>query len=358
MTKKNKLKSREISMRPFVYLRPSISEISIRFLVLLSLYVIMLLCTKSYSAFLVVLTSVLGSLCAASLNFLIFKEPPFHAITILNQGLIIGLLLPEHYPVLVVFFLTFFTLFVSRCLIFKSINSWLNIAAVAVIMAWFVGKKYFPSFLVTSDLLAVRNPSVYLIENGIFPIYDFDRTVISFLNEKIFSLLHVTVPEGFVSLLWDSKSAIPAFRFNLLTIICSIIVFSDKAFSSSIPCLFLLVYSLLVRLFAPLINGGAFNQGDIILALLSSGTLFCLVFMLQWFGTTPVTLGGKIAYGILSGILYFIIVGLGTSPIGMVYTVLIMNIINLIIRSLEEQKNTKIMDNVVLTHPVAVSEEK
>ena len=355
---KSKLSTRETSMRPFVYSRPSISSISIRLLILLSIQVVMLAVTKSFDSLYVVLTAVLGSLCAASLNYLIYKEPPYHAITIVIQGMIIGLLLPANYPIVVVFMLTFGCIFTARSIIFHGVNSWINVSAVAVLIAWFVGKIYFPQFLITSDLLTVRNPSVYLIQNGVFPVYNFDRAFISFMNTRVFSLFHVTVPEGFISLLWDNQSVIPAFRFNILTLISSIIIFADKSFSELIPTLFLIVYALLVRLFAPLINGGAFNQGDIILALLSSGTLFCAFFMLQWFGTNPVTLPGKIIYGILSGVVYFAVTGCGTSPIGMVYTVVIMNVFNLIIRAIEERKNTMIFENVAATHPPVVSEVK
>lgn len=358
ISKIEKLQTRETSMRPFIYSRPSISAISIRILLLLLVQVLMLAVTKSFDSLAVVVTAILGSLCAASLNYLVYKEPPFHSITIVIQGIIIGLLLPAGYPILVVFAITFAGLFISRTLLFKSINSWINISAVVLIIAWFVGRIYFPDFLITSDLLSVRNPSAYLIQNGVFPIYDFDRSFITFLNTRVFSLFHVTVPEGFLSILWDTKSVIPAFRFNIITIISSIIIFSDKAFSGIVPTLFLVVYAVLVRLFAPYINGGAFNQGDIILALLSSGTLFCAVFMLQWFGTTPVTMFGKIVYGIVAGALHFGINGCGTSPIGMVYTVLILNVFNTLIRALEERKYSAITDDVVAKHSPVENEAK
>jgi len=357
-SKKSKLQKRETSMRPFIYSRPSISSIAIRLLILLSLQVVMLIVTKSYDSLFVVLSAVLGALCTASLNYLLFKEPPYHAMSIVIQGLIIGLLLPANYPVIVVFMVTFGILFVARTIVFHGINSWACVPAVAVVICWFIGKIYFPQFLVTSDLLTVRNPSVYLIQNGTFPVYNLDRAFISFLNARVFSLFHVTVPEGFLSLLWDTQSAIPAFRFNIITIISSIVLFSDKAFSELIPCLFLGVYALMVRLFAPFINGGAFNQGDIILALLTSGTLFCAVYMLQIFGTTPVTLIGRIVYGILSGLLYFAITGIGTSPIGMVYTIIILNVLTLMIRALEERKNNIVINSVVAKHPHVTEEVK
>ena len=96
--------------------------------------------------------------------------------------------------------------------------------------------------------------------------------------------------------------------------------------------------------------GGPFNQGDIILALSSSGLLFCTIFLIQWFGTIPVTISGKVISGLTYGICGFLIIGCGTSPIGMMYNILINNIITLFIRSIEEQNNKAGLLKVVAKH--------
>ena len=325
------------NINPFVYVRPSISAVTVRILVLLLIQVVMLLLTKSYDAVIVIGTTTLGGIAAASVNFLIYHEKPFQFMNIILQGIFIGFLLPQEFTVVVAFFITFFTLIISRCIFFKSVNCWINICCVAVMIAWFIGRQYFPQFIITKDLISLKNSSVYLLQNGSFPIYSLDSTITSFLNEKVFSIFKVTIPEGFVSLLWDTNSSIPAFRFNLLTIISSVIIFADNAFSFIIPTLMLCVYAVLIRLFGPIFFGGSFNQGDIILAFLTSGTLFCSVFLIQWYGTVPIFLSGKIILGILAGIIAFLVTGAGTSPIGMVYTVLITNFVNIFIRTFQER---------------------
>ena len=325
------------NINPFVYVRPSISAVTVRILVLLLIQVVMLLLTKSYDAVIVIGTTTRGGIAAASVNFLIYHEKPFQFMNIILQGIFIGFLLPQEFPVVVAFFITFFTLIISRCIFFKSVNCWINICCVAVMIAWFIGRQYFPQFIITKDLISLKNSSVYLLQNGSFPIYSLDSTITSFLNEKVFSIFKVTIPEGFVSLLWDTNSSIPAFRFNLLTIISSVIIFADNAFSFIIPTLMLCVYAVLIRLFGPIFFGGSFNQGDIILAFLTSGTLFCSVFLIQWYGTVPIFLSGKIILGILAGIIAFLVTGAGTSPIGMVYTVLITNFVNIFIRTFQEK---------------------
>lgn len=338
-----KIKTSSTSVRPFIYERPSVSSVCIRILILLLLQVVALFITKSYKSIYVITASTLGAFASISILYLINKEESYHFMTTIIQGLIIGMLLPENYPVVTVFFISLFCLFLSRFFIFKNINAWINVAAVAVVIAWFIGRNFFPDFIITNDLITLKNSSMYLIQNGQFHVFDFDAPVTSFLNNNIFKYFKVTLPEGYVSLLVDTQSIIPAFRFNLLIILSSIVLFSDNSFSSIIPICFLIVYGVLVRLFVPYIFGGMLNQGDIILAFLTSGTLFCIVYMIQWYGTTPLTITGKIFFGILTGAVAFITSGCGTSPIGMVYTVLICNILSLMIRVLEEMSNRAIV---------------
>lgn len=346
--KEAQMKEKANIVQPFIYTVPSISIICYRILFFLFLQLVMLFVTKSYSAIFVVTSAILGSACACALNYLIYREPIYNVLPIIIQGVLIGFLLPESYPLITTFFITFLTLFISRSMIFKSINCWFNVVVLAIVFAWFIGAQYFPPFQVTLDLMKLKNPSVYLIQNGSFKILEFDSSITQFLNSYVFKFFKINIPEGFVSLFWDTHSPIPAFRFNLLTIIASIFLFSDNSMNITIPAIFFFVYVVLVRLFAPFLIGGSFNSGDIILAVLTSGTLFTTIFLLQWFGTTPITMPGKIVFAILTGIVAFLITGCGTSPIGMVYTVMVSNLLNLMIRFFEE-KNNKILLSKVLT---------
>lgn len=356
--REKKLKDSKISVKPFVYSIPSISSVSIKFLLLLCLQILMLLLTKSFNAFFVVITSLSGALAAAIINYYVRKEALYNIMNLAIQGILIGLLLPETFPPITTFVITFATILISRTIVFKGINSWINAPAIAIIIAWYIGNIYFPQFAVSSEFLTMKNSSIYLIQNGYFPTYSFDGPVTTFLNKNIFSLVNVSIPEGFVSMLWDSHSLIPAFRFNILTIISSIIVFSDNSFSLIIPSLFITVYAILVRIFVPFLFGGELNQGDIILALLSSGILFCNVFLIQWYGTIPVTIAGKIILGLFSGIIAFAIIGCGTSPVGMVYTIICSNIICMIIRIFEEKKNDISTGRVVSKYSAKIAAEK
>ncbi|MCR4901092.1 MAG: RnfABCDGE type electron transport complex subunit D [Treponema sp.] len=351
-SKKDRMKSKLVSLKPYIYEKPSISAVSLKILILLSVQIAMLFFTKSFDAILVIACSTIGALLASLIHYIFNKSNKFLILTNLIQGIIVGMLLPETYPPLTVMFISLITLIIFKYIFEDTENFWINIISVSIIIAFFIGRNYFPDYQITTDLFTTKNPSVALINNGVFPVYDFDSYVTGWLNSEIFSKCKVTLPQGLISMLWDTHSIIPAFRFNLLTVIASIVLFCDNSFTALIPAIFLTVYAILVRLFFPLMTGGDFNQGDIILALFTSGTLFVAVFMLQWFGTHPMTIVGKIIYSFFAGIVAFFIVGCGTSPIGMIYVVIICNILNLMIRSIEENRMDKIMNRMITAKPV------
>jgi len=348
----DKLQNKTVSLKPYVYEKPSISAVSLKIMVLLLLQIILLFINKSYYAVIVITSSAFGSLLAGFIHYFFTRHSKFLSYTSLIQGILIGMLLPETYPPFTAFFVSLITLLLFKYVFEDSENFWINIVCVSVMIAYFIGKNYFPSFKLYPDLMNMKNPSVSLINSGEFPIYEFDSALTGFLNNSLLSKLKVTLPQGIISMLWDTQSVIPAFRFNLLTIIASIILFSDNSFPMLIPSIFLFVYILMVRLFVPTFTGGEFNQGDILLALLTSGTIFASVFMIQWFGTHPMTIVGQIIYAVFGGLLAFFIVGGGTSPIGMVYVIVICNILNLLIRQIEENRMDRLMHKMTIINKV------
>lgn len=351
-TKTDYLQNKKVFLKPYIYEKPSISAVSIRILILLSLQILMLFFTKSYNAILVIVSTTLGALLAGVIHYFFIRKNGFLSLISLIQGIIIGMLLPQTYPPVTAFMTAFVTLLIFKYIFETSENFWINIVCVTIAIAFFIGKRYFPEFLLTTELFHAKNPSVQLINQGIFPIYNFDVSLTDFLNANLLNHFKVTLPHGIISMLWDTQSIIPAFRFNLLTIIASIVLFSDNSFSLLIPSIFLFVYVLLVRLFFPYVAGGEFNQGDITLAVLTSGTLFTAVFMIQWFGTHPMTVIGKIIYAFFAGLFAFIVVGGGTSPVGMIYVIILCNILNLLIRQIEEKRMDYLMHKITHVSPI------
>ncbi len=330
-----------VSIKPFIYLEPSIHSMAVARLCVLLPYLALLMITKSWASLGIILSCVLAGLCCEGMDMFYSRKTPFKWINCICCGIITGMLLPSTFSPFAAFFITAACALLLRYILGGFADSWVNTSALIVCVCWIIGMKNFPDFALTADIIQSRNPSLALIQNGTFPVLDVDSGMTASLNNSLFSMFNVTVPEGYVSLLLDSQSVIPAFRFNLLTMFVSIILISFNFIKPLIPAVFILVYSLLVRFVSPLLCPQLNGSGDIILALMTSGTLFSAVFLLQWVGTMPVTKGGKAVYGITAGCMAFFMMGMGTSPAGFVFMVLIVNVLSLVIQTVETKKVKK-----------------
>lgn len=331
------LKTNPAIERPFIYKKPSKTSICIKMLVIILVQIILLAVTKSFSAIIVSFSCALGAVAAFLVRYFINKERGYQAVHYILSGFLTGMLLPESYPPVVAATITIFVILITRYIFIKETNNWICESALAVVIAWFIGKNYFPEFLLSADQINSKNPSLALIQSGLIPLNKVDTFITEFLNKTVFKILKVSIPDGYFSFFWDNHSVIPAFRFNIVTLLGSIWLYSDDSLSPLIPSVFIVVYGILVRLFVPMLFGGIFNSGDVLLALFSSGTFFTSLFLFQWFSTVPYTITGKIFYGFFAGILAFIISGCGTSPVGMVFTVLLSNIISVLIKVVENK---------------------
>jgi len=339
---------KSVTLRPFSYLYPSVGTATTVMCVLLLPQIAMLFVTQSYASLIVLFAAVAASLAAEGIYIGLIKSHQSFWIPAVIQGILIGLLLPSTYPPVAVFFIALCSLLLTKYAFGGYTNSWVNPVAVTVAVAYFINMQAFPQNMVTTGDLQSRNAALALIQNGSIPIMKSDYQITSFLNMTLFKLAGVSIPDGYVSLLWDSASIIPAFRFNIITLFSSIILISLDMVEIIIPAFFVLVYSLLVRFVSPVIVQGIPCQGDVLLALLSSGILFSTLYLLQWYGTTPLTTWGKIAYGCLSGLIAFLIVGCGTSSAGFAFTVLVMNILSPAIQVFESKQVKQKIENTII----------
>ncbi len=350
-TSLKKEKVKRILVRPYTYLTDSIGDDSVKMIFLLSLQILMLFFTRTYDSLFVILAAVMGSVCANLISIYVYDafqlEDNFQIPISIIQGIVTGMFLPGDYPPFTVFFVTLFVMLFAKHLFGGFACAWVNPSICAVLVLWIIGSRIFPDFLVTHDLISSRNPSQFMIENGVFPIYRLDPVITETLNNTVFGLFKVSIPEGYVSLLWDTGSSIPAFRFNLISMLSSIVIFSDELSKGLSSLAFLVMYALLVRFAFPLMFGFSDVKGDVLLSLLTGGTLFCCTFVIGWYGTNPMTIGGKVIYGSLAGIFALLVAGCGTSPSGMIFTVMIVNILSVFIQQFEVRYDRKRMERLM-----------
>ncbi|MCR5217349.1 RnfABCDGE type electron transport complex subunit D [Treponema sp.] len=330
-------KKHSITLTPFIYLTPSVSTSSKIILSALILQVIGLAVTRSFSALITTACPLAASiLCEAAFRYC-RKNYKYDYVIAVIQGLLTGLLVPQTYPPVIVFITALLCFAGSKYVFGNFAASWVNPSALTIAMLFFLDSSFFPGFEITAHSLQSRNAALNLIQNGSIKTFSFDYKITDFLNKNIFSFFKIAIPDGYISMIVDSGSFIPAFRFNLLTIISLVLFISYSIIDYIIPGIFIMAYMLLVRLLLPVFINGTPLQGDMILALFSSGTLFYATYLIQWYGTAPLTRTGKCLYGFAAAIFAFITAGFGTSAAGMVFVVLMLNLLSPLIQYFENK---------------------
>lgn len=339
----------KITISPFTYLTPSINNASLIILAVLSPQLIFLIFTKSYTALLLILTSVFVSALTDIVSNIFKNHKSLFDLQAIVQGLLIGLLMPSGYPLIPFIFILIFSLFLVKYFFGGFSNSWINPVAFTLVVAYMFGFGFFNTAdVLFLDYIHVKEPIMQLLTEDKIKIFNFDTQIINFLNTYLFSYIGSEVSPGYLSYMWDSAATIPAFRFGILTLLASIVLFSTDVIRYYAPIAFIASYGFCVALFAQTLQYGILGQGDLIFAFFSSGFLFTAFFLLDWPGTSPLNPLGKIIFGLLSGILAFILIGSGQSPIGLMFTLLLVNIITPLMQLIEEsfyQKKLKSLLN-------------
>lgn len=325
-----------VTLPPFCCSSPSINDMLKIMLLMMIPHIIMLIITSSINSLILLGVTTFAAIGAELTYGCIKKIGLKLSWSSLLQGLIIGMFLPSGYPIFIACIVPFTILFFQKLIYFDFAQSWINPMAIAIIIMFFISPDFFPDFLLSVEDFQYINAGSRLFTEGIIQTASFDQAITDMLNSRILTNFDTSIPVGYVTLFWDTQSLIPAFRFNLFTLLASVILVSFKAVDYIIPFVYVCMYAMLVYIFSLYPYGGIFGSGDILLALLTSGTLFSAFFLLGWFGTIPVTIIGKLAYGVCAGLFSFLICGAGTSSIGNIFTVLMMNIVSPIIQYFED----------------------
>ncbi len=329
------------TLAPFCNSNLSLNQTLLVYLIVVIPYIIILAIGSNALSLQLLLIVVLTSVCAELTHCLLHKKTVSFSLSIILQGIIIGLLVPEEYNLILAALIPFFVLFFERMIYNSFAQAWVNPIVLTLVIMYFAYPSAFPDFLLSPESVQHQNIATKLVSDGLIQVDRLDTRLTTLLNSAFFNNVGISVPEGYFTLLADSQSTIPAFRFNIITIIASIILIITKSIDYVLPIVFLVAYSFCVYAFSLYPYAGLLGDGDILLALFTGGTLFSAFFLIGWFGTTPLTIGGKISYGVISGILTFLICGAGTSSIGILFVLLIVNLISPVILHLESKIYTK-----------------
>lgn len=336
------------SLKPFTYLTPSIGTVRKFILVMLVPQIVLLALTKSYQSLIILASTATASLLSEILFCCTSKSQKVEYMSPIIQGLLVGLLTPSSYSFISIFFITLASLYFGKYIFGGFAQSWVNSVALVVAVSYMLNVTAFvPSISFDSRVLSTRNLALSYIQGQNFHLVAADSAVTTFLNRTVFKLFGIVIPDGYVSFFWDTESIIPAFRFNFVTLISSIILMSLDIIDMAVPLIFVTFYAVLVRVAGPIFTGAPAFQGDMIFALLTSGTIFCSLYLLQWYGTVPITRIGKTIYAFSAGLVAFLVMGYGNSSVGFVFTILVMNLISTVIQLYESRMARKRLQNIL-----------
>ncbi len=326
-----------VSPAPFLITRPTVTRMSVITALTLIPQLALLAISGEYRVLAGIGVAVIGSILAELCTAIPGRKNTFGDGTVLIAGLLTGFLLPSNLNLFIIFAVSFSGILSARVLFGGAGSCWMNPVAAAVCIAYISQPDAFPPFLVNADGIRTVGDAFGSLRLDHFSQLVSDQSLTNSINTGLFGRFGIKLPEGYLTLFWNSPSVIPAFRYNVITLLSSIVLISMNIIDWIVPLFFLLAYGLCVRFFSLLPFSPGFAGGDILFALLTSGILFIVFYVLADYTTTPRSRGGKAASGILAGLIAFILCGPGGSPVGGVFTVILVNALNPILEYLENR---------------------
>lgn len=281
---------------PFIYTSRSAKTTYITLITLLLPQIALLFIYHDLYAVLNIFSATTATLICQSIVY--YKEKSTFKIPLeaLLQGLCIGLFMPTNIGFLFVLICSFLGFSLSR-IAFGKAARWVCSIVLTLIIAYISHPELFLS-TITIPMQGMQDRS--------FPV--FDKSITSFLNAYMLNDLGITLPEGYISLFWYPFSNIPACRYNIITILSSIIFLSLKIYDFTISIVFILVYSFLVYCFSKT-ETTPFFSGDILSSIMSGSLVFTLFFVLGEPHSFPKTKLFKVLSAVFLATVTFILSG-------------------------------------------------
>lgn len=326
---------------PFVYTRLPVLGMNIAVLSLLGIQILILAITADFYALLNITAAVMGVLFVENLLRYLASSKFGLSLEMIISGLLIGFFMPTGIGFIFVFILSAFSVFIVKTVFGGTGRNWLNPVAFAVCAAYISRPEAFPPLISDFSLLREKGSIFALMEaNGLLKLKT-DFAVTSALNSLLLHGVGVTLPEGYISLFLNSTSSIPAFRYNIVTLMSSIILFSIRVADYILPAFFLTTYAILVWTFGMVPVSNIYFTGDILSAVLTGGILFAAFFVMTEPASSPKTKYGKAMSGFFTGLFAFFICAHGASPAGIFFAIILSNVISPLIERLEVKIQAK-----------------
>jgi electron transport complex protein RnfD len=160
-----------------------------------------------------------------------------------------------------------------------------------------------------------------------YPLSDIDSTITGFMNDYVFSRLGARLPDGYIDLAIGLKPGTLGESALLAVLVGSIVLMGLRLIKPLIPLAMLTVFTVLVRILGTGLPGESLLGGDALFALSSGGIMFAAFYMASDPVSSPLGRLNSLVYGAATGSLAFIFRRWGTYSEGVVYAILVMNVL-------------------------------
>jgi Na+-translocating ferredoxin:NAD+ oxidoreductase subunit D len=159
-----------------------------------------------------------------------------------------------------------------------------------------------------------------------YPLSAFDTKATGMLNDLIFTRLGSRLPEGYIDLAVGLRPGTLGESALLAVLAGSIILIALGIIRFEIPFGMLASFGVLVRVFGTGMPGESFLSGDVLFALSGGGIVLASFYMATDPVSSPIGRGKALLYGVLAGVLSFVLRRWGSFTESVVYAVLVMNV--------------------------------
>lgn len=291
------------------------------------------------------LASVFGAILAEILVAALTKRLALADGSTILTGLLVASAIPPGAALYIPISASLFAILAVKTVFGGLGSNWMNPALGGIAFAyanWPIAMRrfQFPSTMMGLDGLSTSTPIEFArnyagtdasrvmdaFRNAGYPLSRLDSAVTGFLNDSLFSHIGARLPEGYIDLMIGMRSGALGESALLAVLIGSIVLLALGLIKMEIPLCMIIAFALLNRIFGTGLPGEGLFTGDMLFALSSGGFMLAAFYMATDPVTSPVDRRIAIVYGLCIGGLAFAFRRWGAQSEGIVYAILVMNI--------------------------------
>ena len=164
-----------------------------------------------------------------------------------------------------------------------------------------------------------------------------DQAIRDFLNRTVFTLFRAELPSGYIDIFWHESPGIVADRAVLSLFLLVAVMFAFRTSRWWISVVYLAVFVLLVRMVGDLPFEGSWWEGNVLLALLSGGTLVTAFILIAEPSSGPKSIPGTVIVAVLAAVLSVVFRYFGGELYGGFFAVALINAVTPLLSKLERR---------------------